>query len=72
MDAVQPAMRLCLEELLQTRQISRYQLAKDTGITYQTIDNYYKNKVSRYDADILLKICLALECDIGELLKISP
>jgi len=72
MAALTPKIRLCLDELLQTRQISRYELAKRTGVTYQTIDSYYKNKVSRYDSDVLLKICLALQCEIGDILKIVP
>jgi len=70
MDALLPTIRLCLEELLQERQISRYELAKRTGVTYQTIDSYYKNKVTRYDNDVLLKICLALQCEISDVIKI--
>lgn len=65
-----PTVRLCLDELLQERGISRYELAKRTGVTYPTIDSYYKNKVLRYDAEVLLKICLALGCEIGELMRI--
>jgi len=64
-------MRLCLDELLKKQQISRYELAKRTGITYPTIDSYYKNKLLRYDTEVLLKICLALNCEIGDLIKIS-
>lgn len=70
MAEIQPTMRLCLDKLLQERQISRYELAKRTGVTYQTIDSYYKNKVNRYDNDVLLKICLALGCEISDIIKI--
>jgi putative transcriptional regulator len=63
-------MRLCLDELLNKQGISRYELAKRTGVTYQTIDSYYKNKVLRYDTEVLLKICLALDCEISELIRI--
>jgi len=61
---------LILEEVLKTKNISRYELAKRTGTKYQIIDNYYKNKVSRYDNDILLRICLALDCEVGDIIKI--
>ena len=40
---------LTLEKALDERKISRYELAKRTGIQYQIIDNYYKNKVKRFD-----------------------
>jgi|GEM_PF-509276 len=61
---------IVLESFLRTRNISRYELAKRTNIKYQTIDNYYKNKVVRYDKEILLKICLALQCEVGDIIKI--
>lgn len=61
-------VRLILDKLLDEKEITRYQLAKLTGIKYQTIDNYYKNKVVRYDSFILSKICEVLECEIGDVL----
>ena len=61
---------IVLESFLRTKNISRYELAKRTNIKYQTIDNYYKNKVVRYDKEILLKICLALQCEVGDIIKI--
>jgi len=63
-------VRLVLADVLEEKNITRYELAKRTGIQYQIIDNYYKNKVTRYDRDTLLKICLALDCGIGDIVKI--
>ena len=39
-------VKLTLDKLLDDRGITRYELEKVTGIKYQTIDNYYKNKVN--------------------------
>lgn len=61
-------VKLTLEKVLAEKKITRYQLAKITDIKYQTIDNYYKNKVVRYDGYILSKICEALKCEIGDIL----
>jgi putative transcriptional regulator len=61
-------VKLTLDKLLSEKGITRYQLAKLTEIKYQTIDNYYKNKVVRYDSFILSKICEVLECEIGDIL----
>ena len=63
-------VKLTLDKLLDDRGITRYELEKVTGIKYQTIDNYYKNKVMRYDSDLLLKICIALDCEVGDIIKI--
>lgn len=62
-------IRICLDKTLDKRHISRYELAKRTGIQYQIIDKYYKNKVKRYDSFVLERICVALDCDIDEIIE---
>ena len=60
---------LTLDEVLTRRSISRYELAKRNGIRYPIIDNYYKNKVVRYDSYVLEKICSALDCTAADLIR---
>ncbi len=62
-------IRIALDSALEKYDISRYELAKRTGIRYHIIDNYYKNKVIRYDSFILNKICIALDCKIEDIIK---
>ncbi len=62
-------IRLTLDRVLDRAGVSRYELAKKTGIHYQIIDNYYKNKVKRYDSFVLDRICDALGCDVGEIIE---
>ena len=62
-------IRITLDSVLENQNISRYELAKRTGIRYHIIDNYYKNKVVRYDSFILNKICTALDCRIEEIIE---
>ena len=61
-------VRITLDKYLSVRGITRYELAKRTNIKFQTIDRYYKNRVVRYDGDILDRICAALECDVSDIL----
>lgn len=63
-------IRLRLDKTLNNMNISRYELAKLTGIRYQIIDNYYKNRVTRYDSYVLSRICSVLNCKIADLLEI--
>ncbi len=65
------SIRIALDKALEKRGMSRYELAKRTGIQYHTIDSYYKNKVTRYDSFILLRCCTVLECEIQEIIELS-
>jgi len=62
-------IRITLDLILKDFNISRYELAKRTGIRYHIIDNYYKNKVIRYDSFVLDKICNALDCKIEDIIR---
>lgn len=62
-------IRLTLDKALEKNKLTRYELAKRTGIQYQIIDNYYKNKVKRYDSFVLERICAALGCTISDIIE---
>ena len=62
-------VRLTLDKYLDSHGITRYELSKRTEIRFQIIDNYYKNKVVRYDSDILNRICNSLGCDISQIIE---
>ena len=62
-------IKLTVDKYLDSHNITRYELSKRTGIRFQIIDNYYKNKVVRYDSYVLDKMCAALDCDISKLIE---
>ena len=62
-------VKLTIAEYLDKQGITRYELAKRTGGKFQTIDRYYKNHVVRYDSDILDRICVALECNLCDIIE---
>lgn len=62
-------VKLTLDKYLDTKGITRYEVAKRTGIKFQIIDNYYKNKVVRYDSYVLDKICTAIGCKISDIIE---
>jgi putative transcriptional regulator len=65
-------VKLTIKEYLEKQGLTRYELAKRTCIKYQIIDNYYKNRVVRYDSDILDKVCRALSCNISDIISYEP
>ena len=64
-------VKLTVDKYIDSKKITRYELAKRTGIRFQIIDNYYKNKVVRYDSFVLNKICEALGCDVSDIVSYS-
>ncbi|MBQ7387164.1 MAG: helix-turn-helix transcriptional regulator [Clostridia bacterium] len=62
-------VRLTIDKYLDSRGITRYELAKRTEVKFQTIDRYYKNRVVRYDSYILDRICAALECTLSDIIE---
>ena len=69
MNRVIMMIRIKLDKTLSDLKISRYELSKRTRIQYQIIDNYYKNKVIRYDSYILDRICTALNCKVDDIIE---
>ena len=63
--------KITLENYLNKIGMKRGTLAKQVQSSFQIIDNYCKNKVERLDSKLLLKICVELECDISDILKVE-
>ena len=62
-------IRLTVKNYIDSVGVTRYELAKRTGIRFAIIDKYYKNKVVRYDSFVLDRICEALDCEIKDIIE---
>ncbi|MCI9021359.1 MAG: helix-turn-helix transcriptional regulator [Eubacterium sp.] len=61
-------MKVTLDQMLDSRGVSQNQLAKDTGISTSTLRNLNHNRTTRISFDVLEKICLYLNCGVGDIL----
>ena len=61
-------MKVTLDQMLDSRGVTQNQLAKDTGISTSTLRNLNHNRTTRISFDVLEKICLYLNCGIGDIL----
>ncbi len=59
-----------LKEYLDSRQITRYWLSKNSGVSISAVENIYKNKTRRIDFSTLEKICSTLDCEISDILHL--
>ena len=61
-----------LAELIEEKKISKNKLAQRAEMQRTQLNKYCKNQVTRFDADVLARLCTVLECTIGELLEFVP
>jgi putative transcriptional regulator len=60
-----------IDELLEEHGRSFYWLAKETGISHTTLWRLKKGKALGINFDTLEKICLRLQCQPGDVLKLA-
>lgn len=61
-------MKISIANKLKENNMSRYQLAAKTDITYPTIDKMYKSKSLSVKLDNLEAICRVLNCTPNDIL----
>lgn len=61
-----------LSELIDQKKISKTKLAQRAELQRTQLNKYCKNQVTRFDADVLARLCTVLECEIGDLLEFVP
>lgn len=65
-------IKIHLSKLLGERKWTQADLARQTGIRPNTINEWYHELVERINLEHLDKICEALECEAGELIEYIP
>ena len=62
-----------LRNIMDKDNISIYKMSQATGLKYNTIKSYYDNtNLTRYDSDVLAKMCYALNCELSDILEYIP
>lgn len=64
-------MIITLNQVLEDKGISQNQLAKDTGISVETIRNFKNNKTTRISFDVLERVCNYLKCGIEDVMRLE-
>lgn len=62
---------LAIKETRDGREYTYDDIYNETGISPRTLAGYKQNRVNRFDAATLLKVCEFLDCDIGDLLTVK-
>lgn len=56
--------------MMEKEGINNYQLSKKLGVADNTIRGYAKNKFSRIDTEVAIKLCDYFEVELGEMFQI--
>ncbi len=65
-------IRIKLDSLLEKSGMSKSKLSHRAEMERTQINNYYNNKITRLDIDVLARLCTALDCKIEDLLEFVP
>jgi putative transcriptional regulator len=61
-----------LSTLLGAKKLKIDDVVRDTGINRSTVNRLFHETNNRIDFDTLEKICVYLDCSVGELLEVQP
>ena len=66
-------INITLKSIMDSKNISIYQMSKLTELKHSTIKSYYTNApLTRIDLDVVAKMCYVLDCKIDDILEYSP
>lgn len=63
-------LHIRIMELLTERKISKTKICKDLDLQRGNFNRYCKDDFQRIDANLILKLCEYLNCEIADLLEI--
>ena len=65
-------IKIKLNELIENAGISKNKLSHRAEMQRTQINRYCDNEISRFDIDVLARLCTALNCGIDDLLEFVP
>ena len=62
-------IKIKLDDVLNERNLTRYQLSKMTGNRFEVINKWYNGNIERIDSDVLARFCFALNCKVEDIIE---
>ena len=51
-----------LKQVMIDQKVSLYQVCRLSGLKYEVVIKYYNNTITRFDSDVVAKLCFVLGC----------
>lgn len=65
-------IKIKLDEIMKSKNISTYQLNTKSNVRFQTIQALRENTSSRIDFEVLAKLCYSLGCKVSDIIEYIP
>lgn len=65
-------IKIKLDDIMNSKNISTYQLNTKSNIRFQTIQSLRENTSSRIDFEVLAKLCYSLGCKVSDIIEYIP
>ena len=60
-----------IDDVLSEKSLSKNWLEKKAKLQRRQLNSYTNNRVKRIDLDVLARICIALDVEVGDIMKIQ-
>ncbi len=57
-----------ISAIMKKRNLTQSQIVKRTGLHNQIVERYINGSITRYDKEILAKLCFVLNCELNEIM----
>jgi putative transcriptional regulator len=66
-----PRLRCLLKEFVDESDLTQSDVAKETGLSKNTIGDYYNDRILRIDEKTAIALCVYFKCELGEMFVID-
>lgn len=64
-------IKFLINDVLSEKKLSKNWLEENAKLQRSQLNSYANNKVKRIDLDVLARICIALNVEVGDIMKIQ-
>ena len=64
-------IKFLIDDVLSEKKLSKNWLEENAKLQRSQLNSYANNKVKRIDLDVLARICVALNVEVGDIMKIQ-
>ena len=68
---VSSEIKFLIDDVLSEKKLSKNWLEENAKLQRSQLNSYANNKVKRIDLDVLARMCIALNVEVGDIMKIQ-